>query len=233
MGTWFYHPGSVLVHALLWLLGPAEVHGLDHVPRQGPYLLAANHCSNLDPLLAGWAVGHQTGRVIHFMAKQELRGWPLIGYLASQSGVIFVRRGEGDRPAQRAAVGALESGLPLALFPEGHRSRDGQLREGKAGAALLALRTGAPILPAGISGTHRIFPGNSHLPHRSRITIRIGEPFELGHQPSGTLDRDGLRQGSERIMRAIADLLPPDQRGRWSDAEPRPEHDPEAQPIPR
>ena len=229
MGTWFYHPGSVIVHGLLWVLGPAEVHGLEHVPRSGPYLLAANHCSNLDPLLAGWAAGHLTGRVIHFMAKRELRAWPLIGYLASQAGVIFVRRGEGDRAAQRAAVGALGGGLPVALFPEGHRSRDGQLREAKAGAALLALRTGAPVLPAGIAGTHRIFAGG-RFPHRTRMAIRFGEPFTLGHQPNGSLDRGMLNAGSERIMRAIADLLPPDQRGRWAD---RPGGASEDGPIPR
>ncbi len=230
MATWFFHPGAILVHGLLGILGPAEVKGLENVPRQGSYLLVGNHSSNLDPLVAGWSAGHLTGRVIHFMAKRELRGWPLIGYLASQSGVIFVRRGEGDRAAQRAATSALREGRPVALFPEGHRSRDGRMREAKAGAALLAIRTGAPVLPAGIAGTQRIFPGTSHLPHRSPITIRFGEPFAVGHQPEGALDRVALNAASERIMRAIAGLVPAEQRGRWGAP---PGDDSEASRIPR
>jgi 1-acyl-sn-glycerol-3-phosphate acyltransferase len=215
MSSWFFHPGAIMTSWLLWLVGPGEVHGLEHVPRTGPYLLVANHASNLDPPFTGWAVGHQTGRVIHYLAKMEIRSWPLVGFLARASGVIFVRRGEGDRAAQRLAMGALADGLPIAIFPEGTRSRDGQLGEAKAGAALIAMRAGVPILPVGIAGTHRIFPGRSRWPHRSRITIRIGEPFSIGHQASGPLDRVALTANSERIMRSIAALLPRDQRGRW------------------
>jgi 1-acyl-sn-glycerol-3-phosphate acyltransferase len=217
ISSWFFHPGAIATSWLLWLVGPGEVHGLEHVPRTGAYLLVANHCSNLDPPFTGWAVGHRSGRVIHYLAKREIRGWPLVGWLASNSGVIFVRRGEGDREAQRLAVAALQAGHPVALFPEGTRSRDGQLKEGKAGAALLAMRTGVPLLPVGIAGTHRVFPGRSRIPHRSRITIRIGPAFQLEHRPEGRLDRESLRTGTDTIMRHIAPLLPPDQRGRWSD----------------
>jgi len=217
ISSWFFHPGAVLTSWLLWLVGPGEVHGLEHVPRTGAYLLVANHCSNLDPPFSGWAVGHQTGRVIHYLAKREIRGWPVIGWLASNSGVIFVRRGEGDRAAQRLATGALEAGHPVALFPEGTRSRDGQIADGKAGAALLGMRTGVPLLPVGIAGTHRIFPGRSRLPHRSRVTIRVGAPFTLDHRADGRLDRASLATATDTIMRRISELLPPDQQGRWRD----------------
>lgn len=215
MSTWFFHPGSVLTSWLLWLVGPGEIHGLERVPHGGAYLLVANHASNLDPPFIGATVGHGTGRVIHFMAKTEIRRWPVVGFLAAASGVIFVRRGEGDRNAQRLAMGALRGGSPIAMFPEGTRSRDGKLREPKAGAALLATRAGVPILPVGISGTHRIFPGRSRFPHRSRVTIRVGASFTLDHQAEGPLDRDRLRGDTDRIMQAIAELLPPEQRGRW------------------
>jgi len=212
---WFFHPGAIITSWLLWLVGHGKVHGLEHVPLEGAYLLVANHASNLDPPFTGWAVGHQTGRVIHYLAKMEIRSWPVVGFLAKAAGVIFVRRGEGDRAAQRLAMGALADGLPIAIFPEGTRSLDGRMREAKAGAALIAMRAGVPILPVGIAGTHRIFPGRSRWPHRSRITIRIGEPFSIGHQASGPLDRAALTANSERIMRAIAALLPADQQGRW------------------
>lgn len=213
MRTWFFHPGAILTSWLLWLVGRGAVEGLEHVPREGAYLLVSNHCSNFDPPFIGWAVGHRTGRVIHFMAKDEMRRWPLVGWLARQSGVFFVRRGEGDRAAQRHALGLLEAGRPIGVFPEGTRSRDGKLKEGRAGAALLAMRSGVPLLPVGVAGSYRVFPGRSRLPHRSRVTIRIGAPFRLPR--TDALDRSMLREGTDRIMREIAALLPVEQRGRW------------------
>jgi 1-acyl-sn-glycerol-3-phosphate acyltransferase len=151
---------------------------------------------------------------VHFMAKIEMRSWPVIGWLASQSGVYFVRRGERDRAAQQFSLDALAAGRPIAIFPEGTRSRDGHLTDGKAGAALIAMRSGAPIVPAGISGTHRIFPGRSRWPRPTRVRVRYGEPFRLDHRPTGRLDRDALGAGTERIMSAIEALLPKEQRRR-------------------
>jgi 1-acyl-sn-glycerol-3-phosphate acyltransferase len=212
--TWFFHPGAIITSWLLWVFGPGRLEGLENVPRQGAALVVANHCSNLDPLFVGYAVGHRTDRLVHFMAKEEMRRWPVIGFLARSAGVFFVRRGEGDRAAQRIALDLLADDRMVGVFPEGTRSRDGQLRDGRAGAALLAIRTGVPILPVGLAGTNAIFPGRSRWPHRNRITIRIGLPLTLAHQPDG-LDRQALREGTDRIMRAIAALLPEEQRGRW------------------
>jgi 1-acyl-sn-glycerol-3-phosphate acyltransferase len=213
MRTWFFHPGAVLTSWLLWLVGPGRVEGLEHAPRSGPYILVSNHCSNLDPPFLGWAVGHQTGRLIHFMAKDEIRGWPLVGWLARQSGVFFVRRGEVDRRAQRIALNLLASGRAIGLFPEGTRSRDGQLRKGRAGAALLAMRAGVPLLPVGIAGTQRIFAGGRRIPRRSRVAIRIGRPFMLPPLADGSLDRAALQGATARVMGEIAALLPTDQGG--------------------
>jgi 1-acyl-sn-glycerol-3-phosphate acyltransferase len=215
MRTWFFHPGAIITSWLLWLFGPGRLEGLENVPRQGAALVVANHCSNLDPLFVGWAVGHKTGRLVHFMAKEEMRRWPVIGFLARSAGVFFVRRGEGDRGAQQLALTLLDEGRMVGVFPEGTRSRDGRLREGRAGAALLAMRTGVPVLPVGIAGTQGIFPGHSRWPHRGRITIRIGKPFQLPVVADG-LDREALRTGTERVMRELAALLPEAQRGRWA-----------------
>lgn len=215
MSTWFFHPGSVLTNIVRWLLGGGTTTGLENVPRSGAYLLVSNHSSNLDPPFIGAAVGHSTGRVIHFMAKQEIRSWPLVGWLARSAGVFFVRRGEGDRAAQRSALEHLAAGRPIAMFPEGTRSRDGVLMEPKLGAALIAMRAGVPILPVGITGTGRIFPGRSRFPHRTPVDIRIGPTFMLPHQPEGRLDREALAAGTDRIMREIAALLPEEQRGAY------------------
>ena len=83
------------------------------------------------------------------------------------------------------------------------------------GVAPLAMRSGAPLLPVGISGSGKIFPGRSRWPHRTRVDIRIGKPFTLPHQPEGRLDRGALVEGTERIMREIAALLPEWQQGRY------------------
>jgi len=210
--SWFHHPGAAIIGCVSRLLWDARIEGVEHLPRTGPFILVTNHCSNLDPLMMGWGSGHQIGRVVHFMAKIEMRGWPIIGWLATQAGVYFVRRGERDRGAQQFSLEALADGRPIAIFPEGTRSRTGRLREGKPGAALIAMRSGAPLVPAGISGTHRIFEGGRRFPRPTRVRIRYGEPITLPHQPTGRLDRDELAAGTERIMAAIEALLPEDQR---------------------
>jgi 1-acyl-sn-glycerol-3-phosphate acyltransferase len=210
--SWFYWPGTAIIGFVARLLWGARVEGSEHIPADGPFILVANHASNLDPLILGWAVGNRRHRLIHFMAKAEMLRWPVLGWLATQSAVFFVRRGEGDRSAQRFALEALAAGRPIAVHPEGTRSRDGRLKAGKSGAAFLAMRSGAPLLPAGIAGTHRIFPGGSNVPHASRVSIRVGEPFTLPHVPDGRIDRAALAAGTELIMAAISELLPESQR---------------------
>lgn len=212
MRSWFYHPGAALIAGVARLLWGLRVEGAEHVPRNGAFIVVANHCSNLDPPFIGWATGHQVGRVVHFMAKIEMRSWPVIGWLATQSGVFFVRRGEGDRAAQRFSLEALADGRPIGIFPEGTRSRDGRMRDFKPGAAFLALRSGAPVLPVAIAGSHRIFPGTSRFPHATRLVVRVGEPFTVAHLPDGRLDREALAGATARLAGAVAALLPEEQR---------------------
>jgi 1-acyl-sn-glycerol-3-phosphate acyltransferase len=210
--SWFFHPGSAICGFLVRVFFGARIEGTEHIPREGAFIVVANHCSNFDPPILGWAVGNSSGRVVHFMSKIEMRRWPVIGWLATQSAVYFVRRGETDRAAQRFSLEALADGRPIAVFPEGTRSRDGRMRGFKPGAAYLALRSGARILPVGIAGTHAMFPGRSRRPHPTRIRIRIGEPFVLGHVRDGRLSREALAEGTERIRAEIAALLPEAQR---------------------
>ena len=95
---------------------------------------------------------------------------------------------------------ALADGRPIAIFPEGTRSRTGHLREGKAGAALIAMRSGAPIVPAAISGTQRIFPSGSRWPRPSRVRIRIGEPLDFSRYADQRGDRFVERAITDEIM---------------------------------
>jgi 1-acyl-sn-glycerol-3-phosphate acyltransferase len=86
------------------------------------------------------------------------------------------------------------------------------MRSFKDGAAYLAMRSGTSVLPVGIAGSHRMFPGRSRLPHRTRVTIRIGEPFTLPHSSAGRIVREALADATRRIEAAVADLLPAEQR---------------------
>ena len=210
MRNWFYWPGTAIIGFVARLLWGARVEGSEHIPSEGPFILVGNHSSNLDPLILGWAVGNRSGRMIHFMAKAEMLRWPVLGWLATQSAVFFVRRGEGDRSAQRFALEALAAGRPIALHPEGTRSRDGHLKAGKSGAAFLAMRSGAPLLPAGIAGTHEDLPGRlegsarePHLHSRRRAVhapARSGRPDRPGdprgrHGTDHERDREAVASG--------------------------------------
>lgn len=214
MSTWFFRPGAAIAGLLLQLVGGARVEGSQNVPRAGAYIMVSNHNSLADPPILGWTVGFKLGRVVYFMAKDEMRRWPIIGWLADRAGVFFVRRGEGDRAAQRLALQLLADGKPIAVFPEGTRSRDGHLTPMRGGATLLAMRSGALLVPVGISGSHRIFPGRTRFPHRANVSVRIGTPFHLPHVPTGRLDRQALADGTERIMAEVEALLPERHRRR-------------------
>ena len=147
------------------------------------------------------------------MAKAEMLRWPVLGWLATQSAVFFVRRGEGDRSAQRFALEALAAGRPIALHPEGTRSRDGHLKAGKSGAAFLAMRSGAPLLPAGIAGTHR-----RSSPAARRFRTRAASPSASASRSrsrtfpmAGSTGRPSLPARSGSWLR-YRELLPESQR---------------------
>lgn len=212
MRSWFFHPAAAVIGWLARVLFGGRIEGAEHIPRTGAFILVSNHCSNLDPPLVGWATANQVGRIIHFMAKVEMRSWPILGWFATQSAVVFVRRGERDRAAQRQLLELLADGRPIGVFVEGTRSRDGRMKAVKPGAAWLAMTAGVPLLPVGIAGTHRLFPGRARWPHATRITIRVGVPFTLAASPSGRTDREALASGTARIAAEIAALVPVGQR---------------------
>jgi len=188
---------------------------LDAIPRDGPVILAANHASNLDvPVIGSWLIP-RLGRRIHWLGKKELFDWPVIGWIAANGGVHPVDRGAADVEAFRLAQRILDEGHVLFVFPEGTRSPDGALQAARDGIALLALRTGAPIVPIGISGSDRVWPKGQRLPHPGgRVTVRIGRPFRPSDElPPGTARSDAKRLTTGLIMGRIADLLPARQRG--------------------
>jgi 1-acyl-sn-glycerol-3-phosphate acyltransferase len=193
---------------------------IDEIPREGPLILAANHASNLDAVVLGSWLIPKLGRRIHWLGKKELFDWPLVGWAAANGGVHPVDRGGADVEAFRLAQRILDEGHVLFVFPEGTRSPDGALQEARDGLALLALRTGAPIVPLGISGSNRVWPKGQKLPHPGgHVNVRVGRPFHPAEElPPGTDRRTAKGLVTKLIMERIAELLAPAQRGVYGDA---------------
>lgn len=193
---------------------------IDEIPREGPLIIASNHASNLDvPIIGSWLIP-RLGRRIHWLGKKELFDWPIIGWVAANGGVHPVDRGGADVEAFRLAQRIVDEGHVLFVFPEGTRSPDGALQEARDGIALLALRTGAPIVPIGIAGSDRVWPKGQRLPHPGgHVTVRVGRPFRPANEhPEGTDRSTAKRLATRLIMGRIADLLPPRQRGVYAAA---------------
>ena len=203
---------------VLRLLASVSVEGLENVPRSGPLIVVANHLSNTDPpLVVGWLTP-AVGRQMHILAKQSIFVGPVGWFLRSQ-GVTPVRAGGSDIDAFRAARAILDRGEVLCIFPEGTRSHTGELGQPKPGVAMLATRSGVPILPVGISGTDRFLGRGQRVPRlRSRIVVRVGRPFVL-EVDEALSRRTALEAATDQIMRAIATLIEPRHRGRFGDRE--------------
>lgn len=133
-----------IVYPFFNLVHPCRPIGRENVP-QGAALLCPNHTGLSDPLFVVFALGLRNRPQV--MAKEEFMRTPLLGWLLGKAGVFAVKRGKSDVGAIKRAIKCLKSGDKLLLFPEGTRSKDGELGEGKTGAAMLALRTGTPIVP--------------------------------------------------------------------------------------
>jgi 1-acyl-sn-glycerol-3-phosphate acyltransferase len=191
---------------------------LSAIPREGPVILAANHISNADPVVVGAWLTPALGRRIHWLGKKEMFDWPVVGWMARNGGVLPVDRGAADVEAFRMASRVLDAGHVLMVFPEGTRSPTGELQPPKDGLAMLALRTGATIVPIGISNTDRVWPKGRKIPRiGGHATMRIGEPFKIADLLPPNTDRKSAKTlATTLIMRRIAALLDPRHRGPYA-----------------
>lgn len=206
----FYWLCVSILRVIFLLFSRRQVIGRQNLPRQGPLIIVSNHLNNADPGFLAVALP----RRIVFMAKHEIFDWPLLGQMFRWAGVFPVHRFEADLAALRRAGRVLKEGQALGMFPEGTRSRNGGLGPAYPGTALIALRSGAPIVPVAITGTEQV-TGLRALLRRPALRMVIGEPFFL---PGGKRIRTAeVLEGTEIIMRRIAELLPPQYRGVYGD----------------
>jgi 1-acyl-sn-glycerol-3-phosphate acyltransferase len=202
--------------ALRLMLVRFRLEGLEHLPDEPGVILASNHLSIADPPILSVIVARRLLRRVRYMAKAEALDAPIMGPVLRAYGGFGVRRGRPDREAYRMARAVLDAGDWLGVAPEGTRSRTGTLGEPKAGVALLALRSGAPILPVGLAGTERLWPIGAHLPRFGTVvTIRFGPLYRPAAAEGSEDRRAGLEASSEELMRRIAELLPASYRGRF------------------
>jgi len=184
---------------VLALLYRYRATGLEHVPPDGGFVLAAGHVSNFDPWPLALALAPQ--RQVRFMAKAELF-WPPLSWVIETMGGFKVHRGEPDREAIATARRLAREGNVIGMFPEGTRRTKGALKRRDAavhtGAARIALAAGVPIVPAAISGT-------DHLSHLKQLRVAYGEPVQLDDL-TGLSRKEAARIATERLMTAIAEL---------------------------
>jgi 1-acyl-sn-glycerol-3-phosphate acyltransferase len=182
-----------------------QARGINYLPDDGPIILASNHISVYDM----FPIQFVLPRPLFYMAKDELHQNQVLDPILRQLGSFPVKRGARDKWAINHAKKVLEHGQVLAMFPEGTRSRRG-LRTGKSGAARLAISEKCSIAPVALEGTQAMFSG---FPHRQIVNITIGELIypEPGETTLALTDR---------LMFALADMLPPELRGVYSDHPP-------------
>jgi 1-acyl-sn-glycerol-3-phosphate acyltransferase len=211
-----------VISFFLHLVSKVIVEDAENIPAGGGFLLTTNHLSQIDPPLIMVAVP----RRIPVFAAEKYRRNPFLRILFDTMGCIWVRQFEADHAALREAIRHLREGGILGMSPEGTRSRETHaLIRGRDGAALMASRSEAMILPFAVWGTETFFSDLLHL-RRPKITARIGKPYRLNI----SLRAKGaeLEKGTDEIMGAIAALLPPAYRGEYADPPQLSSHDSEA-----
>lgn len=185
----------LVVAPVLRLYFRGRVRGAHNMPQRGPVIVVSNHASDFDPPLLSSAVR----RPVAYMAKEELFEVPVLSQAIALYGAYPVKRGSADRSALRAALAKSEQGWAVGIFLSGTRTKDGRIPDAKLGAALIAAKMQAPLLPVSLWGTHQILPKGAKFPRFVPITIRVGQLIP----PPASTDRAEL----ERITQQCVDSI--------------------------
>jgi len=202
-GRLLYSVVWVIVCGFTMLYTRMSIHGREHVPRSGPYIIAPVHRSYVDTPIAACI----TQRRVRFMAKASMWkiGW--FGSFISMCGAFPVHRGTADREAFKRAIAALEGGEPLVLFPEGERKDGPTVQPLFDGATFVAARAGVPIVPIGIGGSARVMPRGASMIYPRKVHVVIGAPIEVEVGASGRASRRAIAEASVRLRDELQRLF--------------------------
>lgn len=202
-------PVKDAVFYILWIIGQIlrlfffkiTIKGLDHVPRNDSYLLVSNHQSYIDPV----ALHLVSRRRLNFLMAAEYyydRRWK---WFYDLFGCVPLEKDRANPKAVERAIMTLRKGEPLVMFPEGYISEDGKLGEWLPGVGMMALRSGSPVIPVLIWGTHDVLPMDRWIPQLKPIAIYVGESFIL--KPKGrSLSRNDVNDANQKIREAFLQL---------------------------
>ena len=184
-----------------------QVVGRENVPPMGPLIIVANHQSNFDPTLLSTSIPRRTW----FLAKEGIFRGPFASWFLRQYGAFPLKRDLKDMRAFRWALGQLDRDQAVVVFPEGTRTRGG-MRKSNPGIVQLALKSQAPLLPVGITGTERLGTLMRVFNPTGKLRVNIGTAFSVP-PIDGRLDRELLDSLTDMIMQRVAALLPESYRG--------------------
>ncbi|MGI5897197.1 MAG: lysophospholipid acyltransferase family protein [Oscillospiraceae bacterium] len=192
----FYQFARHVCTALLYVAFNYKVEGLENLPKDGGFVLCSNHRSYLDPVFLALRVKRQ----LNFMAKEELFQVKVLGPIIKKLGAFPVARGKGDTGAVDFAIQTIKDGKVMTMFPEGTRSKTGELLKFKSGAVVIAAQSQGSIVPACID-----FKGK--LRFRRRVTVRFGKPISCEELHLDSLDKHSLKAAREVLSQQVSALL--------------------------
>jgi 1-acyl-sn-glycerol-3-phosphate acyltransferase len=199
----FFHYLSWTVYQM-WFRG--EVFGTENFPMEGPFLIASNHASHLDPPI----VGSQVARQMRFFARKSLWNSKVARWWLDNVETIPVERDSGDIGAIKRVIQALRENRSVVLFPEGTRSPDGLLQKAKPGVGLMACKTGVPVVPCRVYGSFVAFGKGMTIPNfGSPVTVVFGTPIPASDYDDPTAGKARYEVAAQRIMARIAAISEP------------------------
>ena len=209
--TWMWRVLCVVALMIKPFFLRLRIEGRERVPHQGGCVYAINHTAGPDYVI----VGYTSPRQVFYMAKAEIFAFhPLLAGLVRSAGAFPVQRGKADTQAVDQAVKMVAAGSVVGMFPEGTRSRNGQLQRGKTGVARIAMKGGVPIVPVVVINSEPVLRDFKKLQARPQVTVRFGAPIT----PAGDADDpEAVRRLTSTIMLAMAEMLPADRRGYYTD----------------
>jgi 1-acyl-sn-glycerol-3-phosphate acyltransferase len=188
----------ILLRFIFFFLG-LKSEGNDKLPMSGPVIIAANHVSNWDPVVVALVFN----RPIHFMGKAQLFKYWISDKLLTKLNAFPVKKGTPDRNAIRRALKLLEEGQVLGIFPEGARNKTGEEMKAQSGVAMIALKSGSPIVPVACIGTKGNLPWGWFSP----LLVRVGDAIYLDEYQGQKVNSATMEQLSSDIMNKINQLL--------------------------